>query len=278
METDVLSLTEASPPPLPIVADCTVNTDMLGEDGPSPLDWRSGLLLMLLLLLLLLLWLLIMAFLEWHVAVEIAVAREMGMRQRPLPCKYCMAEPMSSSMSLATWCSVTVRLSLDDAVWLPLELRPRAPLLAPAWIQSPPPYKDKKNTKGVWLLIRVLVREGKRKRKMKKRWIGKKGFRVWKAYLLREREESEKVGTRATFVLSFCGVLSDWLESLPTWRARWWVMWWWVLCYRNHNCFVFINIFRIFIHFLFWNASYVLFFSFFKILKYQKGFRFGLPT
>lgn len=65
-------------------------------------------------------------------AVEIAVAREMGMRQRPLPCKYCMAEPMSSSMSLATWCSVTVRLSLDDAVWLPLELRPRAPLLLPA--------------------------------------------------------------------------------------------------------------------------------------------------
>ena len=165
METDVLSLTEASPPPLPIVADCTVNTDMLGEVGPSPLDWSSGLLLTLLL------WLLIMAFLEWHVAVEIAVAREMGMRQRPLPCKYCMAEPMSSSMSLATWCSVTVRLSLDDAVWLPLELRPRAPLLLPAWIQSPPPYKDKnKNTKGVhdyWL--EFSLEKEKRKRKMKKR-------------------------------------------------------------------------------------------------------------
>lgn len=52
-----------------------------------------------------------------------AVASEMGMRQSPLPCKYCMAEPMSSSISLATWCSVTVRLSLDDAVWLALEVR-----------------------------------------------------------------------------------------------------------------------------------------------------------
>ena len=65
-------------------------------------------------------------------AVEIAVAREIGMRQRPFPCKYCMAEPMSSSISLATWCSVTVRLSLEDAVWLPLEVRPRAPPLVPA--------------------------------------------------------------------------------------------------------------------------------------------------
>lgn len=67
-------------------------------------------------------------------AVEMAVAREIGMRQRPLPCKYCMAEPISSSMSLATWCSVTVKvLSLEDGVWEALvEVRGRDPPLAVA--------------------------------------------------------------------------------------------------------------------------------------------------
>ena len=46
-----------------------------------------------------------------------AVAREIGMRQRPFPCRYCIAEPMSCSISLATWCSVTaVGLSLVDDV------------------------------------------------------------------------------------------------------------------------------------------------------------------
>ena len=29
---------------------------------------------------------------------------------RPLPWRYCMVEPMSSSMTLAIWCSVIVRL------------------------------------------------------------------------------------------------------------------------------------------------------------------------
>ena len=220
METDVLSLTEASPPPLPIVADCTVNTDMLGEVGPSPLDWSSGLLLTLLL------WLLIMAFLEWHVAVEIAVAREMGMRQRPLPCKYCMAEPMSSSMSLATWCSVTVRLSLDDAVWLPLELRPRAPLLLPAWIQSPPPYKDrkKKHQRCIWLLIRVFIREGKKEKENEKEIDREKGLGCEKLICWeRERERERNLRKWARVLLLFClfvVCLSDWLESLPTWRAK----------------------------------------------------------
>ena len=33
-----------------------------------------------------------------------------------MPWRYCMAEPMSSSMGLATWCSVTVRLSFDVVV------------------------------------------------------------------------------------------------------------------------------------------------------------------
>jgi hypothetical protein len=42
-----------------------------------------------------------------EVAEEMADAREMGMRQRPLPCRYCMAVPMSSSIIFATWFSVT---------------------------------------------------------------------------------------------------------------------------------------------------------------------------
>uniref|UniRef100_A0A0A9GXD8 Uncharacterized protein n=1 Tax=Arundo donax TaxID=35708 RepID=A0A0A9GXD8_ARUDO len=39
-----------------------------------------------------------------------AEAREIGIRQSPLPCRYCMAVPMSSSINLATCCSVTRRL------------------------------------------------------------------------------------------------------------------------------------------------------------------------
>lgn len=130
LETEVESLTEASTAPLPMVADWTVKTDMLGEEGPSPpLGWSTGRLV---------------GFLEWHVAVEIAVAREMGMRQRPFPWRYCMAEPMSSSISFATWCSVTIRVSLEDAVWL----RWAPPLPPPAWIQSPPPY-DNDNSSNI---------------------------------------------------------------------------------------------------------------------------------
>jgi hypothetical protein len=67
------------------------------------------------------------------------------MRQRPLPCKYCMAEPMSSSISFATWCSVIVRLSfVDDAVLGFLGWVPPLPL---AWTQSLTPCKDKR-TRG----------------------------------------------------------------------------------------------------------------------------------
>ena len=108
---------------------------MLGEVGPSPLDWSNGL------------WLLMIPeVLLWHVAVEIAVASEMGMRQSPLPCKYCMAEPISSSINFATWCSVTVKLlSLVEAVWLPLVVRAMDPPLALAWMQSPPAYKETAN-------------------------------------------------------------------------------------------------------------------------------------
>jgi hypothetical protein len=73
----------------------------------------------------------------------------MGIKQSPFPCKYCMAEPISSSISLATWCSVTVKLlSLVLAVWLPLEVRERDPPSALAWIQSPPAYRDRKKKSG----------------------------------------------------------------------------------------------------------------------------------
>lgn len=113
-------------------------TDIPGEDGPSPLDAVIGLELPLILLLAAL----IKGFLVWHVAVEIAVAREIGMRQRPLPCKYCMADPMSSSISLATWCSVIVRLPLeDDAV---LGFRGWTPPLPFVWTQSLTPCKEKR--------------------------------------------------------------------------------------------------------------------------------------
>lgn len=132
METEAASLTEPSATPLlllhMVAVDWTVKTDMLGEEGPSPpLDCIKWLLLLPL----------IRGFLEWHVAVDMAVASDIGIRHRPFPCKYCIAEPMSSSISFATWCSVTVKLSL---VWdPPLVFRPPFD-----WIQSPPlppPYK-----------------------------------------------------------------------------------------------------------------------------------------
>lgn len=41
-----------------------------------------------------------------EVVEEMTEAREIGIRQSPLPCRYCMAVPMSSSISLATCCSV----------------------------------------------------------------------------------------------------------------------------------------------------------------------------
>jgi hypothetical protein len=44
------------------------------------------------------------------VVEEMAEAREMGIRQSPLLCRYCMAEPMSSSINLAACCSVSRRL------------------------------------------------------------------------------------------------------------------------------------------------------------------------
>lgn len=42
-------------------------------------------------------------------ADEMAEAKEIGIRQSPLPCRYCIAVPMSSSINLATCCSVTFR-------------------------------------------------------------------------------------------------------------------------------------------------------------------------
>lgn len=120
-------------PPLPIVADWTVEADKVGEDGPPPVSptplmaeppaSSSGLL----------------GFMEWHVEVEIAVAKEIGIRHKPFPWRYCMADPISSSISLATWCSVIVMLlSLfaDDVVPL-LPPRPTFPCT-----QSPPPCKQ----------------------------------------------------------------------------------------------------------------------------------------
>ncbi|MFS7935439.1 hypothetical protein Hanom_Chr05g00403461 [Helianthus anomalus] len=43
------------------------------------------------------------------------------MRQSPFSCKYCMAAPISSSISFTTWLSVTVVVSLfeNDAGSLP---------------------------------------------------------------------------------------------------------------------------------------------------------------
>jgi hypothetical protein len=60
------------------------------------------------------------------VAEEMAEAREMGMRQRPFPCRYCMAVPMSSSIIFATCCSVTR-----------IPVPPPPPPLSPS---PPPPF------------------------------------------------------------------------------------------------------------------------------------------
>jgi len=83
LETEGASLTVTNDEPLPLA---TIVVDRLGDKG-TPVSLTKGLR-------------------EGHVAVEMVVANEMGMRQRPLPCRYCMADPMSSSISFATWCSV----------------------------------------------------------------------------------------------------------------------------------------------------------------------------
>uniref|UniRef100_A0A453KXG2 Uncharacterized protein n=1 Tax=Aegilops tauschii subsp. strangulata TaxID=200361 RepID=A0A453KXG2_AEGTS len=139
LETDAASLgcdpspsLAHAPPPL-AMADCAVSTDMLGDAGtpPSPTPMRIAALMCC-------------AAVKgppaaaaggrsWHVAEEMAEARETGMRQRPFPCRYCMAAPMSSSISLATCCSVTVRPSLPSA----------APAAAP-----PRPSEDMSATSG----------------------------------------------------------------------------------------------------------------------------------
>lgn len=61
-----------------------------------------------------------------EVAEEMAVAREIGIRHSPFPCRYCMAEPMSSSISFATCCSVTrsVPPPLLSPLLLPLTASP----------------------------------------------------------------------------------------------------------------------------------------------------------
>ena len=145
LDTEVLSLLT---PLTPLVADCTDSTDRLGDVGPpAPLvEGSSGW------------WDLVLVVVE----VEIAVAREIGIRHRPLPCKYCMAEPMSSSISLATWCSVTFIVSLlddDDAAAvcepLPFLLAPPPPVDC---TQSPPPcHKQRKRISTQYLLISIYI-------------------------------------------------------------------------------------------------------------------------
>ncbi|RWW11397.1 hypothetical protein BHE74_00026672 [Ensete ventricosum] len=86
------------------MVDWPVSADTPGEEGASPLGLGGGR---------------TPGTRPWPrwpaVAEEMADAREMGMRQRPFPCRYCIADPMSSSIIFATWCSVTVRLSLLPA-------------------------------------------------------------------------------------------------------------------------------------------------------------------
>uniref|UniRef100_J3LHZ7 Uncharacterized protein n=1 Tax=Oryza brachyantha TaxID=4533 RepID=J3LHZ7_ORYBR len=73
-----------------------------------------------------------------------AEAREIGIRHSPLPCRYCMAEPMSSSISFATCCSVTRRVPPPlSPLLLPLAASPFPLLLAPL----PFPLLCKKQTK-----------------------------------------------------------------------------------------------------------------------------------
>lgn len=69
------------------------------------------------------------------VAVDIAEASEMGMRQSPFACKYCMAVPMSSSINFATCCSVIAKL-FSSLLVVVVEPTTPLPLLAP-----PPPCK-----------------------------------------------------------------------------------------------------------------------------------------
>ena len=127
LETEAVSFTR----PLLRVEECRVSADIPGEEGPSPL---------------------MKGFLAWHVALEMAVAREIGIRQRPFPCRYCMADPMSSSISFATCCSVVARVSFE----LPLAL------LLFGWTQSPPPCSSKQRH-HVTALVTIGCRErGKR--------------------------------------------------------------------------------------------------------------------
>lgn len=101
----------------PPFADCTVNADRLGDEGLLPSATPSS---------------------EWlflaeeglQVAVEIAVASEIGIRQRPFPCKYCMADPISFSISFTTWFSAILIVSLFEDDVVPLVVRPAAPPLA----------------------------------------------------------------------------------------------------------------------------------------------------
>lgn len=117
LETTTVSLAASAAPPL-AMAEWAERAEAAGEEGGSHelalgRGWR---------------WLCVAEDEErgrWkeEVAEEMAEAREMGMRQRPFPWRYCMAEPISSSIIFATWCSVTVKLSL---------LPPVAPTALPA--------------------------------------------------------------------------------------------------------------------------------------------------
>lgn len=83
---------------------------------------------------------------EWLEVDDIAVAREMGIKQSPFPWRYCIADPMSSSISFATLCSVDLRLSLDDPVPFPF---PFTPLLGPdRALRRPPAYSTKDHDDG----------------------------------------------------------------------------------------------------------------------------------
>ena len=86
METDEASLTVTTEAPLTLTTGVVA---ALGDKG-TPASLTAE----------------IRGLREGQVAVEMVVAKDMGMRQRPLPCRYCMADPMSSSISFATWCSV----------------------------------------------------------------------------------------------------------------------------------------------------------------------------
>lgn len=86
METDEASLTVTTEAPLTLTTGVVA---ALGDKG-TPASLTAE----------------IRGLREGQVAVEMVVAKDMGMRHKPLPCRYCMADPMSSSISFATWCSV----------------------------------------------------------------------------------------------------------------------------------------------------------------------------